>query len=66
MAILEEKTTVAFNIRRKIHGKHLTKGRTDCSAVAAHAHTSLHDITWVNFSILHTEHDFNKRKIAET
>ena len=45
--------------------KHLTQGWTDCSAVAAHAHTSLHDIHWANSSIFHTEHDFKKHKISE-
>ena len=54
-----------LNVRRREHCRHSTNGRTDSSAVAAHAHSSLHDIDWENSSVLEFEDNFYKRKVKE-
>ena len=54
-----------LNIRQKEHCRHLTYGRTDSSAVAAHAVSTLHDIDWENSYVLEHEDNFFKRKVKE-
>ena len=54
-----------LNVRQKEHCRHLAYGRTDSSAVAAHALSTLHDIDWENSSVLEHEGNFFKRKVKE-
>ena len=59
------KTGRTLNVRQKEHRRHLTYGRTDSSAVAAHAVSTLQDIDWENSYVLEHEDNFFKRKVKE-
>ena len=54
-----------LSARQKEHRRQLAYGRTDSSAVAAHAVSTLHDIDWENSSVLEHEDNFFKRKVKE-
>ena len=54
-----------LQVRQKEHKRHCINGRTQDSAVAAHAHQELHDIDWENTSVLDYDDDFYRRKVKE-
>ena len=54
-----------LQVRQKEHERHCINGRSQDSAVAAHAHQELHDIDWENTSVLDYDDDFYRRKVKE-